>query len=200
VIVASSQSTSSRAARAELDELSLVRAQRGEAGACKALVERYQRPVFALIGRMLGPRGRREAVEDLAQETFLRTFAALARFERGGAARLSTWILTIATRLVIDELRRAPPHLVPLEEALALSAPGGRPDELASTRRQALAAARAIQALAADHRAVVLLRDVHDLDYDEIASAVGVDVGTVKSRLSRARALLRQALQGEADA
>src|SRR5215470_592892 len=96
----------SRAGSRELDDVTLARAQRGEAAAWRALVEHYQRAVFALLSRMLAPSGRAALVEDLAQETFLRAFRALPAFDRGGRARLSTWILTIATRLGIDELRR----------------------------------------------------------------------------------------------
>ncbi len=82
--------TQASAARQELDELTLRRAQRGEAQACRALVEAYQRPVFAIVSRMLAPAGLRARSEDLAQETFLRVFRALPRFELGGPARLST--------------------------------------------------------------------------------------------------------------
>src|SRR3954447_21718894 len=88
----------------ELDEVSLARAQRGDRAAQAVLVERYQRPVFALLSRMVGRD--RAAVEDLAQETFLRALRALPRFSLQGPARLSTWILTIATRLALDQLRR----------------------------------------------------------------------------------------------
>jgi RNA polymerase sigma-70 factor (ECF subfamily) len=178
------------AAPAELDELTLARAQRGEAAACRALVERYQRPVFALVGRMVG-RGR---VEDLAQETFLRVFAALPRFDRSGPARLSTWILTIATRLAVDELRRRPLRTVEIDDRL----PGAsRTDEAAERRALRAALGRAIAELTPEQRAVVLLREVHGLEYDEIARALEVDLGTVKSRLSRARAALRAALEPE---
>src|SRR5260221_14313014 len=103
--------------RDELDELTLARAQRGDEAAARALVERYQRRVFALLSRMLG--GQRALVEDLAQETFLRVFRALPGFtaagparaeqpsqeSRGGRtdshkwARLSPGVLTIATPL-----------------------------------------------------------------------------------------------------
>src|SRR5687768_15947133 len=107
----------------ELDELTLVRAQRGEDAACRALVTRYQRDVFALLSRLLGPAGMRGLVEDLAQETFLRAFRALPGFDRGGPARLSSWLLTIATRLALDELRRRRPHAEPLAHEL----PGGPP-------------------------------------------------------------------------
>jgi RNA polymerase sigma-70 factor (ECF subfamily) len=172
------------AAEPELDDLTLARAQRGDEAACRALVERYQRPVFALLGRMCG----RARVEDLAQETFLRVFRALPRFERAGPARLSTWILTVATRLALDELRRRPPQLVELDPGL----PGpSRTD--AGVERRALV--KAVAALSADQQAALLLREVHGLEYDEIARALGIDLGTVKSRLARARAALRAALE-----
>src|SRR5262245_9009014 len=90
----------------ELDEVTLARAKRGDERACRAFVETYQRQVFALISRLLG---RQPLVEDLAQETFLRAFRALASFDPRGPARLSTWLLTIASRLALDELRRRAP-------------------------------------------------------------------------------------------
>src|SRR5690606_3299397 len=177
----------------ELDEVTLRRAQRGEPDACRALVERYQRPVFALLCRMLGPT-RRDRAEDLAQETFLAVFRSLGGFAPLGAARLSTWILTIASRRAIDELRRseAAGRSVALAEDTAESP--ARADE--GARRAALGArvAGAVGALPAGHRAAFLLREVHGMEYAEIARALEVDVGTVKSRLSRARAALRVAL------
>jgi RNA polymerase sigma-70 factor (ECF subfamily) len=175
-------------APAELDDVTLARAQRGDTAACRALVERYQRPVFAILGRMCG-RGR---AEDLAQETFLRVFKALAGFDRGGAARLSTWIVTIATRLALDELRRRPLRTVELDERLPSTS---RADESAERRALDAALRRAITDLGPEQRAVVLLREVHGLEYEEIARALEVDLGTVKSRLARARAALRAALE-----
>ena len=178
---------------AELDELTLARAQRGEAAACRALVERYQRAVFALLGRLLGPAGRAALVEDLAQETFLRAFRALPDFQRGGRARLSSWLLTIATRLALDELRRVRLSPAGAERALAVPDPRGADDPVL---RRALgrALAQAVGGLAPEYRAAFLLREVHELDYDEIARALGIEIGTVKSRLARARAALRAAL------
>src|SRR5438552_18316024 len=122
-----------------LDDVTLARAQRGDAAACRALVLQYERPVFALLGRMLAPSGRTAMVEDLAQETFLRAFRALSAFDRGGRARLSTWILTIATRLCIDELRKQTTE--PLERASHVAAPA-RSD----ARLEARAIARAVAA------------------------------------------------------
>jgi RNA polymerase sigma-70 factor, ECF subfamily len=177
----------------ELDDVTLVRAQRGEDVACRALVKRYEVVVFALLGRLLGSR-RDPRLEDLAQETFLRVFRALPDFSRTGTARLSTWILTIATRLALDELRRRPPQMTSLDDDLPAGG-GGVDDRLAAAR----ALKQATLALTPDHRAVLLLREFHELDYEEIARVLQIDVGTVKSRLARARAAVRRALKESDD-
>src|SRR5512138_3637064 len=88
-----------------LDELTLRRAQRGDERAWRDLIERYQHPVTALIWRLLAGRARHR-VEDLVQETFVRVLRALPGFYPGGPAALLTWMLTIAARLAINELRR----------------------------------------------------------------------------------------------
>ena len=163
----------------ELDELTLRRAQRAEEDACAALVERYQRPVFALLSRMIG---HGPAVEDLAQDTFLKAFRSLDRFDAAGPARLSTWLLTIAARNAIDFLRRARPQ----PEQRASIAPGSA--ELRS------AVARAVGELPPDLRATFLMREAHGFSTAVVALALGVEEGTVKSRLSRAREALREAL------
>lgn len=177
-------------ASAELDEVTLRRAQRGDADASRALVDRHQAAVFALLGRMLGS-VRRSAIEDLAQDTFLAVFAALPRFRPDGGARLSTWILTIAARRAIDELRRRPP--VPLA-ADDIAPARDRADGPAERRQLAAAIDRALADLAPPYRAAFVLYELHGLDYGEVALALGVDIGTVRSRLARARAALRAAL------
>ncbi|NVB80376.1 MAG: sigma-70 family RNA polymerase sigma factor, partial [Kofleriaceae bacterium] len=91
-----------------VDELTLRRAQRGDERAWRDLIARFQQPVHALVWRMLGGRAKHRA-EDLTQETFVRVLKALPRFDPGGPASLSTWILTIATRLVLNELRKPEP-------------------------------------------------------------------------------------------
>jgi len=175
--------TAARAAAVELDEITLRRALRGEVDATRALVERYQVRVFALVSRMLGGRDR-ATVEDVAQDTFLAVFRQLAGFVPGGRARLSTWILTIAARRAIDELRKRRP--APVAEPIVAT---DRRD-----RELARAIETAIGDLSPELRAAFLLREYHGLDYAEIAGALDIDLGTVKSRLSRARAGLRERL------
>ncbi len=167
------------------DELTLRRAQRGDERAWRDLIERFQRPVHALIWRLLAGRAKHRA-EDLTQETFVRVLGALPRFDPAGPAKLSTWILTIAARLAINELRR--PEAAALEiEPVAVE----RADVGAERARLGAAIAAGMAALPDAQRAVLVLREYHDLDYTEIAEVLELDVGTVKSRLSRARAALR---------
>lgn len=175
----------------DLDEVTLARAKAGDQGAQTALVNRYKRPVFALLWRMIGPE--EGVVDDLTQETFLRVLRALPEFRYDGRARLITWILTIATRLALGHLRaRRTRHdvLVPGSAPVALP----QPDQAVSRRALAAALVQAIDELGPPFRAAFLLREVHGLSYDEIASALDIDVGTVKSRLGRARASLQLAL------
>lgn len=175
----------------ELDAFTLKRAQQGQAAACRGLVVRYQRPVFAVLSRMLG---HGPHVEDLAQETFLRVFKALPGFDPHGPAQLSTWILTVASRLAIDELRKRRPELVALDHLDTL--PGTLEADAPVHQREASNALHAaLESLGPAFRATVVLSAFHELSHDEIARVTGVDVGTVKSRLHRARAALRAALQ-----
>jgi len=175
----------------ELDDATLRRAVQGEADAARRLVEVYQDRVFALVSRMLSGRGR-ATIEDIAQDTFLAVFRQLATFDVRGSAKVSTWILTIAARRAIDEVRKQRPVL--LAEPDRERAGEGRADDRAHRRELALAIEAALRDLSPELRAAFLLREYHGLDYAEIAHALGIDLGTVKSRLSRARAGLRERL------
>jgi RNA polymerase sigma-70 factor (ECF subfamily) len=170
------------------DELSLRRAQRGDERAWRDLVARFRQPVHALIWRLLAGRARHR-VEDLVQETFVRVLRALPGFEPAGPATLSTWILTIATRVALNELRRP-------EVGALVEEPAGddRTDASSERRRLGAAIARGVAALPDTQRAVFVLREYHDLEYNEIAAALELDLGTVKSRLARARSALREHL------
>jgi RNA polymerase sigma factor (sigma-70 family) len=182
----------------ELDELTLARARRGDSSALSALVRHYQRPVYALVARLLTARGA-AARDDVTQEAFIRVCRGLPRFDPGGQARLSTWILTVTTRTCLNAIRdrrRAenreavppPPAVTPDD-----------PERCAADRELGRRVEAAMAALPEDMRAVMVLRAYHDFDYDQIAAAVGVEVGTVKSRLSRARLALRDVLAKERD-
>lgn len=173
----------------ELEPSVLVRCHAHDPAALRAFVERYQRAVFALLSRMLGAV---PEVEDLAQETFLRAFRALPSFDIQGAARPSTWLLTIATRLALDRLRRQSRDGALRGIEAQPPAPSPEHDlEQAELRR---AIARAVEALPFDQRAAFVLSEFHALSIADIARALEAPESTVKTRLFRARAKLSQAL------
>lgn len=176
------------ASRAELDDLTLRRAQQGERAALEQLVDRYHPTVHALVWRMACAQGESH-VADLVQDSLVRVLQSIGRFDPAGPARLSTWILTIATRVVLNDRRRKDPRDVATAPAAYID-----PATAAAERELGTALAAAVSALPDAHRIVIVLRDYHDLDYSEIAAALDIDVGTVKSRLSRARTAVRDAL------
>jgi RNA polymerase sigma-70 factor (ECF subfamily) len=152
------------------------------------LVVEHDRMLRALAFRLLGDR---EAMDDVLQEAYAKAFRALPRFR--GEAATETWLYRIVYNACLDQLRRKRRVTeLPLETAVPASAPD--PGESAA-RRETLAAALA--ALAPDQRAAVLLVDAEGLGYPAAARVLGVRVGTLASRLSRARASLRQALAAE---
>jgi RNA polymerase sigma-70 factor (ECF subfamily) len=172
----------------ELDEVTLRLAQRGDERAWRTLIACYEDAVHGLIWRLFAGRARHR-VEDLAQETFVRVLRALPRFDPRGPASLRTWMLTIATRLTLNELRR--PEMASLE---SVKEPVADPTATLERRQLAARIGAAMAALPPYQRAVVVLREIHGLDYREIAAVLELDAGTVKSRLSRARAALRAAI------
>jgi RNA polymerase sigma-70 factor (ECF subfamily) len=176
----------------EIDEMTLARARRGDAQALGALIRHYQGPVYALCARLMVGRG--GVGDDVAQESFIRICRGLPRFDPAGGARLSTWILTVATRTCLNAIRDG--QRTPLPDPGPDAAPDD-PERTASERQLRRRVEAAMTALPEDQRAVLVLRAYHDFDYDEIAAAVGVEVGTVKSRLARARAALKDALAEE---
>jgi RNA polymerase sigma-70 factor (ECF subfamily) len=176
-----------------IDDLTLARAKRGESKACLALVRAHEEAVFAVLGRMLRPRGLEGMVEDLAQETFLRAFAALGGFESGGTAKLSTWLLCIASRLAIHELNRLRPPTATLDDVAPIGATDRMPERLAA--RSTLD--RALAMITPEQQIVLVLREFHGLDDASIAEVLGTQPGTIKARVFRARARLRQTLREE---
>jgi RNA polymerase sigma-70 factor, ECF subfamily len=174
----------------ELDRATLVRCRAGDPVAFRAFVVRYERPVHAVLSRMLG---HGPHVEDLAQETFLRAFDAFDRFDVDAGARPSTWLLTIATRLGLDARKRrnvASRALALQPEEQAVETPAGALHR-AQLRREL---ERALEAISDDQRAALALVEFHDFSVAEVAEALGVAQGTVKSRLMRAREKLRALL------
>jgi RNA polymerase sigma-70 factor (ECF subfamily) len=175
--------------RAELDREVVEAARRGERSAQARVVDRFARPIWALACRMLGSAGRREATDDITQDALLAVLRSLPRY-RFEAGRFSAWVMTIAARTVIDELRRR----TDLAPALEIIDDDERPDRRSERRATVRAIEDAVGNLPPEYRAAFVLRAYHELEYGEIADALGIDIGTVKSRLWRARAQLQAAL------
>lgn len=172
----------------------------GDQRACRDLVRRYERPVYSVLMRVVR---RSEDAEDLVQETFVKVFKALDRYdpERPFAA----WIFTIASRLAIDHFRRRRIQTVSLsysdpgsseERTMDVEDTGLKPDEITSNAEEELQTSAIIDSLPEHYRIVVLLRHQQDLSYEEISQALNLPLGTVKARIHRARALLKDRIQG----
>jgi len=142
-----------------------------------------------LVARLMVTRA--ELTDDLAQDSFVKVLRALPNFDPRGPARLSSWILTVATRTCLDALKAKRPAA---EEIPASLAAASNPEDETAQRQIGRRVQAAMARLPEEMRAVLILRAYHDFDYDEIAAALGVELGTVKSRLGRARAALREAL------
>lgn len=176
----------------ELDELTLERARRGDRDACRAFVVRYQGIVFHTASRVLGRAA--PELEDVAQDAMLKCLDALPGFDPKGSAKLSTWIATITARTAIDALR-ARRVVVPLDALRDVrAAQHSEPDAALGDAQERARLAKAMEGIGPDQRAVMVLRVEHDLGLDEIARALKIEVGTVKSRLARAKQALLAAL------
>ncbi|MBX3465247.1 MAG: sigma-70 family RNA polymerase sigma factor [Planctomycetes bacterium] len=183
----------------EIAVSTVLAAQQGDQAASRAIVEALHRPVLATIFRFLG-QGHQREVEDLAQEVFLKVFRALDRFDPS-RAKFTTWVYTFVRNHCYDVLKRrrvpttslhstgedAPPRDVEDRREL-------RPVQEAENQELGRRIGEALAALGEDQRMAFILREYESLDYREIAAITGVNEGTVKSRLFRAKATLRQQL------
>ncbi|PYM86750.1 MAG: RNA polymerase subunit sigma-24 [Candidatus Rokuibacteriota bacterium] len=170
----------------------LRRLRAGEVRAFEELVIAHQHRVFGVALRMLG--GAAEA-EEVAQEVFLRAHRALAGFR--GEAKLSTWLYGIAARLCLNRLAWGGRRMVCDGEEMLARIPSGEADPATSLERSELSTAlhQAIAELPDDRRVIVVLRDLEGLSYAEIARALELEPGTVRSRLHRARMDLKDKLE-----
>ena len=174
----------------DIDEAELIaRSRQGDLDAFNRLVERYQRPVYNLCLRMLTAP---QAAEDATQDAFIAAYRALDSF-RGGSFR--AWLFRIATNACYDELRRRRSRpILSLDEPqgaeqlpLDLPHPGPTLEEHAQRLELARYLQEALDALPVDQRLAIVLCDIQGFDYSEIAEITGASLGTVKSRIARAR-------------
>ena len=181
------------------DELLIRRAQRGDADAFEQLLLEHQKNVYNLCYRMAG---NPDDAMDLSQETFLRAWRFLDQYQFASA--FSTWLYRLCSNICIDFLRRRRrQQTVPLtfedadgeEQTYAVPDAQPLPEEQVELKltRETLAAAMA--QLLPEHRAVLQLRVVNEMSYEQIADVLDIQIGTVKSRLSRARNQLKKILE-----
>ena len=165
----------------------------GDPRAFGRIVERYQVRLLNFVMRMIGDR---ERAEDLVQEAFLRVHRHLHRFDR--SRKFSTWVYTIASNLAKNELRnRGRSPLIAFEQArprdeddprpIDFEDLGNRPDDLYEQRHLRSLVDQTVAKLTPHHREVFVLRELEGKSYEEIAEIVHCNLGTVKSRLNRAR-------------
>lgn len=174
----------------------LSRARGGEMAAFEELVTRYEKRVYALALRSTGVP---EDAADITQEAFLRAWRAMDSFR--GDSGFSTWLFRITMNLCVDHARHknAAPQTQSLtegedehERAIPDAAP--TPEQHLENTELGRELTAALDLVSEEHRRIVLLRDVSGLSYTEIAEALEISEGTVKSRLSRARLALREIL------
>ena len=181
------------------DELLIRRAQRGDADAFEQLLLEHQKNVYNLCYRMAG---NPDDAMDLSQETFLRAWRCLDQYQFASA--FSTWLYRLCSNICIDFLRRRRrQQTVPLtfedadgeEQTYAVPDAQPLPEEQVELKLTHETLAAAMAQLLPEHRAVLQLRVVNEMSYEQIADVLDIQIGTVKSRLSRARNQLKKILE-----
>lgn len=181
------------------DENQLIQeAKAGNLTAFEKLISSYEKKIYNYCLRMTN---NREDAEDLTQEVFIRVYNSLKRFR--GNSQLSTWIYRIAHNVCIDRYRKAKLTTISLsqpkgpddEREMDLPANNSSPEEEAMRMELKKHLLKSISELQPKYRSVIVLRDIQDHSYEEIAEILQLPLGTVKSHISRARAALRQAVR-----
>ena len=180
-----------------MDERELIaRLQKRDEAAFEELIRQYEKKVYTLCFRMCG---NSEDAEEAAQDAFLALWRGIDRFRQ--ESTLSTWIYRLATNACIDTLRRRKKQSGSVsldDEELFVDAvdTSPQPQETVEHREAQKLLQEGLSALAEEYRKVLILREIEGLSYTEIAESASIELGTVKSRISRGRSLLRNFLSG----
>jgi RNA polymerase sigma-70 factor (ECF subfamily) len=165
----------------------------GSQSAWKALVDAFARRVFSMAYQFCGSR---EEAEDRTQEVFLKLHGALPKYDSG--KNFTAWFLTLAKNHLIDEYRRTKWERTQrdeFDERVLSQAAGGGPEESLQAKETRELVWEGLNGLSADMRMVIILRDLQGQSYEEVAEILGLPLGTVKSRVNRARIQLAQVLK-----
>lgn len=185
-----------------LDERRLIRmAKAGDQQAFGTLLSSHEGRMYNIAYRMMG---NSEDAMDMVQEAMIKVYRSLDRFE--GNAQLGTWLYRVTTNTCLDELRRRKlRQTVSLDERAEQGAPAPedhvfqRPEEAAEGAERRKVLKNAIKKLAPEHQAAIVLRDMQGMSYQDAAKVMDCPVGTMKSRVNRARAALREELEKQAE-
>ena len=184
----------------EFNERDMIeRASRGDAAAFNRLMEQHERRMYAVALRMCG---NREDAQDCLQEAMLRVYRAIGGFK--GQSSFSTWVYRITMNTCLDELRRKKNRQSTSLDSL-LDMGWSPSDDTNAPEKQAIRSElrrnlnRAIQELPEEMRSAVVLRDIQGFSYEEIAHMLEINVGTIKSRISRGREKLREKMKENAE-
>ncbi len=167
----------------------IARARRGDADAFEQLVVAYRDQVFRLALRMCGSEA---DADEVAQEAFLSAWKALPNFR--GESQFSTWLYQLTTHAAIDLMRREKRQIAADITEVSAADPAPSPQQQAEQSEQREIVRDAILQLAPEQREVVVLRFMEELSYEEIGAVLKLPSGTVKSRLNRAKAQLKEIL------
>lgn len=182
-----------------LDELLVERAKRGDAEAFEQLTSQFYKKVYNVAYRATG---NHEDASDVAQEAFVRAYLSLPEFR--GDSSFQTWLLRITQNACLDELRRRKRRRVSsldeplsvedgeMDRQLAVADTADGPEQALERVEIQQAVQESINSLDEEYRVVVIMRDIQGYSYNEIAEVLGINLGTVKSRLNRARHALKE--------
>lgn len=187
------------------DEKKLVqKCKKGDIESFELLIANHQKKIFNIAFRMLR---NTEDASDIAQEVFLKAYKSISKFKE--TSSFSTWIYRIAVNTCIDEIRKRKKVVLYSLDSTIQSEDGElpaqwedegpRPDTIVENREMKSAVKKAVESLSEDHKTIIVLRDMDGFSYEEISELLDCSLGTVKSRINRARKALKDILleQGE---
>lgn len=180
-----------------LDELLVERAKKGDVGAFEQLISQHQKTVYNIAYRLTG---NHEDASDVAQEAFIRAYSSLPDFR--GDSSFATWLYRIVNNACLDELRKRKRQRVTyIDQTVAMedgevtrqiADPADGPEEALERVEIQRVVQESISQLEEEYRIVLVMRELQGYSYNEIADTLGINLGTVKSRLNRARNALKE--------
>ena len=187
-----------------MNEQSLVRsAATGDARAFEELIIPYEKPIYNFCLRMLNDAGE---AEDASQEVFIKVYKNIGRYRERHAGSFKSWVYAIANNACVDELRKRKARARPESLDTVYETEGGEmsaqfasteqtPEQAVIVNERQKILSDAISGLPTEFRRMIILRDLRGLSYEEISGVTGAKLGTVKSKISRARAALRERVE-----